>query len=256
MIKMRMILGGILILTMLVSACAKDDGSAEINTIYTNAASTLASQLQTLQAGISSAAPDPASSFATITYTPFPSPTLPGQAIATSTTSPSGGSTCDSSVYLSDVTIPDGTAVTPGQSFTKTWKVSNTGTCTWTAAYQIVFNSGDGMSGKATAIGKIVKPGESAEISVALVAPAKTGKITGVWRLSNDKGLAFGTTLTVVINVGAVTGTVSVTPTITATGTVTSTPTITSTSTVTSTPTVTSTVTSTPTATSIDTNTQ
>ncbi len=236
--RMRVFLGGFLVMTALVSACAKDDGPAEIDAIYTNAASTLASQLQTLQAGVFSATPDPGALISpTNMYTPLPSPTLSGQAVATSTTSLSGGSTCDNSVYLGDVTIPDGTAVTAGQSFTKTWKVSNTGTCTWTAAYQIIFNSGDGMSGKATAIGKTVKPGESAEISVALVAPAKTGNITGVWRLSNDKGQAFGTTLTVVIKVGAVTGTVSVTPTITATGSVTPTSTVTSTPTTTPTPT-------------------
>lgn len=240
MMRTRRLLGGVLAMAMLVSACAQDNEPAEVDVIYTNAALTLASQLQTLQAGVQSTPADMGSLMSpTSMYTPQPSPTLSGQVIATSTTSLSGGGACDNSVYLSDVTITDGTAVTPGQSFTKTWKVSNSGSCAWTAAYQIIFISGDGMSGKATAIGKAVKPGEFAEISLALVAPAKTGNVTGTWRLSNEKGQTFGTTLTVVVKVGSVTGTSSVTPTKTTTGTVTPTPSITSAATPSSTSTMT-----------------
>ena len=90
------------------------------------------------------------------------------------------------------MTIPDGTTIPAGQSFTKTWKVSNTGTCAWTATYQLVFISGDSLGGKATAIGKVVNPGESADVSVVLTSTSATGTITGTWKLSNDKGTAFG----------------------------------------------------------------
>ena len=38
---------------------------------------------------------------------------------------------CDNSAYVSDVTIPDGTEVAPGEAFTKTWALVNTGNCTW-----------------------------------------------------------------------------------------------------------------------------
>lgn len=37
----------------------------------------------------------------------------------------------DNSIFLADVTIPDGTVMTPGARFTKTWEVQNVGTVTW-----------------------------------------------------------------------------------------------------------------------------
>ncbi len=185
------------------------DAVTEVNAVYTNAAATLAAQQQTLQAAVPSATPTPAvSATPTATITPLVSPTLSGLVGTFSTATLSGvvAPTCDNSVYLSDVTIPDNTAVNPGQSFTKTWKVSNTGTCTWSAAYQIILISGDAMSGKATPIGIVVAPGQSADISVAMVAPSTAGTITGTWRLQNDKSQPFGTQLTVVIKVGGSSG--------------------------------------------------
>lgn len=215
------------VVTLFIAANGKKDASTEVNVSYTNAAMTLAAQEQTLQAGALSATPTSTLASPTVTFTPLPSPTLQQvSGLATSTTSAGSSAVgCDNSVYISDVTIPDGTTVNPGQSFTKTWRVSNTGTCAWTATYQIVFLTGDSMGGKATAIGKAVNPGGTLDVSVAMVSPATVGNISGTWRLSNDKGTPFGTLLTVVIKSGATTGTVSVTPTgATATPTKTSAP--------------------------------
>ncbi len=39
-------------------------------------------------------------------------------------------------LHTLDVTIPDGAPVTPGQEFVKTWKIKNTGICTWDEGYQ------------------------------------------------------------------------------------------------------------------------
>ncbi|HEY6074649.1 MAG TPA: NBR1-Ig-like domain-containing protein, partial [Anaerolineales bacterium] len=39
-------------------------------------------------------------------------------------------------VLIEDVTIPDGTQISRGKSFTKTWKFKNTGTCPW-QGYQL-----------------------------------------------------------------------------------------------------------------------
>ncbi len=237
------------IVTLLFSFSGSKDTTTEVEAIYTNAALTVAAQEQTLQAGLRSATPNPALSSPTATLTLLPSPTFQQQTPAvllTSTLAGGGATGCDNSVYISDVTIPDGTTVTPGQAFTKTWKVSNTGTCAWTAAYQITFLYGDIMGGKATVIGIAVNPGQSADVSVALTAPATAGSITGTWRLSNDKSQPFGTLLTVVIKTGATAGTVIVTPTKTATGAA---PAATSTNTAPAATTATPTNTSTPTPT-------
>jgi hypothetical protein len=196
---------------------SKDTVVDDVNAIYTNAASTVAAQQQTLQAGTFVVTPIPTMSLPTAALTPLPSPTfqlqmpIPLPTIKPAITAATG---CDSAVYISDVTIPDGTTIPAGQSFTKTWKVSNIGSCTWTTTYQLVFVDGDSLGGKATAIGKVVNPGESADISVVLTSSSATGSITGKWKLSNDKGQTFGDSLTVVINSGTTTtGTVTPTPT-------------------------------------------
>jgi hypothetical protein len=195
----------------------------ELNAIQTNAAETIAVQVVTLQAGLTTPTLNPSLTTPTTTVASLPAPTLQLQTpvLLPSTTATVGG--CDNAVFITDVTIPDGTAIAPGQAFTKTWRVSNTGTCAWTATYQVIFLYGDSMSGKATAIGKAVKPGETVDVSVALIGPAAgTGNITGTWRLSNDKAQPFGTLLTVVVKTGAA---ATVTP-VTATSTFTPTPTV------------------------------
>jgi hypothetical protein len=208
------------VITLIYSfSSGQADAVTEVNAVYTNAAATVAAQQLTLLAASPSTTPTPVvSATPTATITPLVSPTLSGL-VGTFPTATSGGvATCDNSVYLSDVTIPDNTVVNPGQAFTKTWKVSNTGTCTWSATYQIILIAGDALGGKSTPIGAVVAPGQSLDVSVAMVAPTNnSGTIQGTWRLQNDKSQPFGTQLTVVIKIGSGTGT---TATKTATGAV------------------------------------
>ena len=53
--------------------------------------------------------------------------------------------------FVKDVTIPDGTQLSAGEVFTKTWRLQNRGTCTWTPDYMLVYTSGDQM-GSTTAV--------------------------------------------------------------------------------------------------------
>jgi hypothetical protein len=165
----------------------------------------------------------------------------------TRTSVPPTSTNCANSIYISDVTIPDGTQMPVDQEFTKTWRVQNTGTCQWTTSFKLAFSYGEAMSGQAVSLPNSVATGQQVDISVKLKVPNKTGKLTGVWVLLDDKGEHFGALLTVVINVGAV----SPTPTgsITATPTPTYTPGGGSTSTATNTPETTATPSYTPTPT-------
>lgn len=100
---------------------------------------------------------------------------------------------CDAARFIKDVTVNDGTAFSPNQSFTKTWRLKNDGSCTWTADYSVVFVSGNAMSGPSSAkINASVKPGETVDVSVNLAAPANTGDYTGNWALRNTSGAIFG----------------------------------------------------------------
>jgi len=44
----------------------------------------------------------------------------------------------NNALFVSDVTITDGTVLAPGEAFTKTWRFQNTGTCDWDEKYTIV----------------------------------------------------------------------------------------------------------------------
>jgi len=103
---------------------------------------------------------------------------------------------CDIASYGADidVTVPDGTEFSPGDTFTKTWRLTNAGSCTWTSGYEIIFDHGDQMDGPASQqlTSGTVAPGQSVDISVDLTAPATPGTYRGYWKLRNPSGQVFG----------------------------------------------------------------
>jgi hypothetical protein len=100
---------------------------------------------------------------------------------------------CDLAQFFSDVTIPDDTTFVPGSPFTKTWRIKNTGSCTWTTAYSVVFTSGDQMGApNSVNLPHNVGPGQTVDISVPMTAPASNGTYKGNWKLRNASGYVFG----------------------------------------------------------------
>ena len=93
--------------------------------------------------------------------------------------------------------------MSPGQAFTKGWQVKNTGTCTWDTSYKLVFVSGAKMGGEPVAVGRQVKPGETYDLQLNLIAPLNPGAYQGLWQMENGQGTAFGERLKVNINVPA-----------------------------------------------------
>ena len=103
--------------------------------------------------------------------------------------------TCDDAnfdITTVDVTVPDGTEMTPGQDFVKTWKIRNTGSCTWGTGYSAIFAYGEKMSGVAEPLTSAVAPGEEVEISVRLKAPTNSGQFASYWRMANASKSPFG----------------------------------------------------------------
>ena len=100
---------------------------------------------------------------------------------------------CDWVSFVKDVTVPDGTVFAPGDTFTKTWRLKNRGTCTWTPDYMLVFASGEKL-GETTAVRLpgYVGPGQTVDVSVTLEAPEDSGKYVGYWMLRNPSGALFG----------------------------------------------------------------
>ncbi len=112
----------------------------------------------------------------TKTRTPTPTATVTSSPTATPVPIPQAA-------FVSDVTIPDGTVMSPGQKFTKTWRIKNVGTINLGAKTDSVFESGEQMGGTSPVSVGEVTPNSTADISVGLTAPAGVGKHAGQWRL-------------------------------------------------------------------------
>lgn len=99
----------------------------------------------------------------------------------------------DQATFISDVTIADGTKIEAGKSFEKTWRLKNSGTCTWSTSYAMVFTGGNQMGGPASvALPKSVSPNGTVDLKVTLTAPNTSGTYTGNWKLRNASGVIFG----------------------------------------------------------------
>jgi polar amino acid transport system substrate-binding protein len=91
----------------------------------------------------------------------------------------------------------------PGQTFIKGWQVKNSGTCTWNSGYQLVFVDGAKMGGEPVAVAREVRPGDTYDVQVNLVAPLNPGSYQGAWQMENGQGEGFGERLRVSITVVA-----------------------------------------------------
>ncbi len=136
------------------------------------------------------------------TLPPPPLPPIPSQesqntqlAPAPPSPAPTASSTlpCNRAEFLGDVTIPDGTTVPPGFTFTKTWRVRNSGSCNWSRSYHVVYVEG-------TPLGNVgdfmlqteIPPGTEAQISLPLQAPLQGGLAETHWKLRSPDGQVFG----------------------------------------------------------------
>jgi len=191
--KRHMIKLTLILLVIILSACNMPNGSpspAEQTAIIDRSveetiAAGPAMSIQTDDPNVS-ATPDPISGdppTPTETHTPEADTPTP-----TNTPIP-----CNLGMFVTDVSIPDGTIFEPGEVFTKTWRIKNTGSCAWTSGYDIVFSGGDAMSapGSVQITAGTVTPGQNVDVSVDLTAPASAGTYRGNWQLRDPSDVIF-----------------------------------------------------------------
>lgn len=230
-------------LILLLSACGGKDNQNEedpnlaITQVFETAMAALTetAMVQTSTPTLTNTAFPTFTTAPTMEVTPTTDTTLP----TATTGSPSfvqptsQTSSCDIGGFVQDVSIPDGTTMTAGQEFTKTWKIKNNGTCTWDENYTVIYYSGEQMADDSmySFTTEDIEPGESVDISVPMTAPTASGEYYSYWVLRNDLGQTFyvdGGAIYVQIKVGTVsssTATPTATTSASATATTATTPT-------------------------------
>jgi len=98
----------------------------------------------------------------------------------------------NSAKFVSDVTIPDNSVIASNTVFTKTWRLMNTGSCTWDNNYLVAYISGATMSQQPgywiVPQGQTVAPGQTVDISVGMTAPVDNGNYASYWGLKKVDG--------------------------------------------------------------------
>ena len=145
----------------------------------------------------------------TVGVAPTEAPASPTVIPTSNATTPANPSGCtDTAVFVADVTIPDYSHFDPHETFTKTWRVKNSGTCNWTSSYSAVYSSGDALGTTKPIALSDTAPGDTLDISVDMAAPSSDGQYKIFYQLKNPAGQAMpidaGNTLWAIITVGKV----------------------------------------------------
>jgi hypothetical protein len=197
--------GVILVLALVQLACNMPDNDPPTQEspglIHTIAAQTVEAQLTQQAGGVFPTQPGPTAA-PTNTQAPGTNPTAT-QSPPASTAAPTSMFTatptattvaCNKLTFVKDITVPDNTEFEPGESFDKTWRLRNSGSCNWTSSYSIVFTDGDRMDApesQAITTGTVA-PGQEIDVTVELQAPDDPGTYQGYFKLESDNGVEFG----------------------------------------------------------------
>jgi len=146
--------------------------------------------------GGASLAPQPTLTTAPAQPSPSPQPTSGG---AAATPLP-----CNKAQFLGE-TVADDTVFGAGESFSKTWTLKNSGSCSWNTSYRLAFLSGDALGGAASVnLAAAVAPGQQVTLSVDLQAPAQAGTYTGYWALlATDNSLVYNVSVRIQVKQAA-----------------------------------------------------
>ena len=194
--KRHLTLSIISTLAVFISACGgappPTEPTPDVAAVRTSAASTVEARF-TLTAAAFTPTPQPLPTQTPTPEEPEATPTVTSVVVAV-VTNVEGTQVelCDSLVYVSDETVPDGTVMSPGQDFLKTWRVRNNGACPWGAGYVLAYAGyANQMSGQFVALTEVIQPGQEVEVSVQFTAPSVAGEYLSAWTMRNPQGVTF-----------------------------------------------------------------
>ena len=106
---------------------------------------------------------------------------------------PSATPACtDALTFMEDLTIPDGTQVSPGAPLDKRWKVQNSGTCNWDATYSVQLLAGPELDAPANVSLYPARSGSEGVIRLQFNAPNDPGTYRIAWQAFNPQNQPFG----------------------------------------------------------------
>ena len=185
----KLLLLGLVLTTILACgpfAAPTPQPAATLNALYTAAAQTLEAMTTQSAATAYATQPSPTATLSIPSLTPtlfYTFTPLPSQPV----------SRCNAAAFVTDVSFPDGSTIGRGSNFTKIWRLKNTGTCSWTTSYALVFVSGDALGAPvAVGLANNISPGQTVDLSVNMTAPNNDGRYKGYWKLRNAAGTLFG----------------------------------------------------------------
>ena len=95
-------------------------------------------------------------------------------------------------VWLNDLTIPDGTQVTPGFQMDKQWQIKTAGTCNWNEKYSLRLTAGVELGATSPQALVPARGGTEAVLQIHFVAPTEPGRYRSAWQAFSPDGTAFG----------------------------------------------------------------
>ncbi len=159
----------------------------DLDPVRTEAAATVYAQVTHNLALTPSITPIPSATPTTRpTQTPRPSATPTSTKTAAPTSGTPSASSDNKAQWVSQ-TIADDTIFTPGETFTMTWRLKNTGITTWTAGYMLRYYSGATFGAtKEIKLGQEVLPGSEIDITVLMKAPTTLGTYRSDWVMATE----------------------------------------------------------------------
>ena len=103
----------------------------------------------------------------------------------------------DGLTFVADLTIEDGTAVSPNTRIDKQWSVTNSGTCNWDSRYRLKWAGGEPLGAPIEQALYPARAGTQITLQIIFTAPADSGTYQSWWQAYGPDGIAFGDPLSI-----------------------------------------------------------
>jgi hypothetical protein len=93
---------------------------------------------------------------------------------------------------IKELNVPAGSDIPANGRFTKVWRIRNTGSCTWSTSYALIYDGGEKFYIQdAIAFPGSVVPGQEVDLALDLRAPNVIGQHRSTWALRDAYGQIF-----------------------------------------------------------------